>query len=578
MKMKLQLASTLTLVFLASCEQQSARIEKTSEQIVMIDFQDVTTESGLEFVTTSGRLPTTEILEVNGGGIALFDYDNDGDPDLFVSNGATLDSPRVGPGSRLFRNDSGPDGIRFTDVTEQSGIDLYRWAMGAAAGDFDGDGFIDLHITCWGRNALLQNQGDGSFKEVTREAGIADVAWSTSSAFGDVDGDGDLDLYVVNYLEFDPANPPTAATYKGQRVLAGPHGLPPQADRLWINQGDGSFLDATSLDLIEALEPAYGLNVIILDFDGDGRQDILVGNDSMANALYRHAGTADQTPMLINRGHDSGLATNMHGGEQATMGMAIADLDGDAVPELFTTNFSADTNTLHQSMGSGNWGDRTRQYGLGLRSRPWLGWTTGFIDLDGDDDEDLIILNGHVYPGATLDTMDSDYEQPPQVLVQQDGRFTPVAPKPGDTWLGQPRRDRAGAFGDLDGDGDLDLVTAELNGPVRIIGNFTTLPPHRRAVMVHLIDDRPGIQNTSGLGASIQFMEDGDQIGSVRWIHSGGPFQSASDSAAQFSLPAGMNQCNFRVIWPDGTVTRHEARPESTITLKATEALPDVQL
>ncbi|MBG79512.1 MAG: hypothetical protein CMJ39_02235 [Phycisphaerae bacterium] len=573
MKTKLCLLMAPVLLAQTACEENAQFTVATTEQPVMIDLQDVTAESGVDFTSTSGRLPTTEILEVNGGGIALFDYDRDGDPDLFIANGATLDSPQVGPGSRLFRNDSGPSHIRFTDVTEQAGINLYRWAMGAAAGDYDGDGFIDLHVSCWGQNALLRNMGDGSFKEITQEAGLSDDAWSTSSAFGDIDADGDLDLYVVNYLQFDPDNPPEAATYKGQRVLAGPHGLPAQSDRLWINQGDGSFLDAVSLGIIDPVEPAYGLNVIILDFDADGRQDILVGNDSMANALYRQADTPEESGRMINLGHDSGLATNMHGGEQATMGMAVADLDGDAVPELFTTNFSADTNTLHQSMGEANWVDRTRQYGLGLRSRPWLGWTTGFMDLDGDEDEDLIILNGHVYPDATMDTMDSNYEQPPQVLLQEDGRFLPLAPKPGDTWLGQPRRDRAGAFGDLDGDGDLDLVTAELNGPVRIIGNFTSLPPQRQATIIHLLDDRPDVQNTTGLGASIQFIKDENKRKTIRWIHSGGAFQSANDAAAHFTLPAATEQWEFHVTWPDGVITRHKTSPAASLTLKASEAM-----
>ncbi|MCH2133028.1 MAG: VCBS repeat-containing protein [Phycisphaerales bacterium] len=549
----------MILVGLSSCA------EPPPEAPPRVSFVDVTGNSGIQFTSTSGQLPSSEILEVNGGGLALFDADNDGDPDLFVANGATLQSPRSGSGSRLYRNDSQPGRIQFTDVTESSGIRLYRWAMGAAAGDYDGDGLIDLHVTCWGPNALLRNLGNGQFEEVTVTAGIDDDAWSTSSAFGDVDGDGDLDLYVVNYLEFDPANLPRPASYKGQRVMAGPHGLTAQADRLWINQGDGTFRDAVESGHLESIEPAYGLNAIILDFDGDGRQDVLVGNDSMANDLYVHAEAPGEVLRLRNDGRTSGLAANMDGAEQATMGMAICDVDADGRPDLFTTNFSADTNTLHRSAPSGQWLDRTRQYGLGLRSRPWLGWTTAFLDVDHDGDEDLIILNGHVYPNATPDTMDAEYEQPPQVLIREGDRFNPLKPHQADTWLGIPRRDRAGALGDLDGDGDFDLVTAELNGPIRVIENRTGHSRQYRSMVIHLRDDRFGVSNRTALGSRIRSL---DPPGPVRWLHSGGPFQSASDAAVHLSIPVDIQSWPVEVTWPDGDVTQHVITPAPRITIE----------
>ncbi|MAT80537.1 MAG: hypothetical protein CMJ29_02695 [Phycisphaerae bacterium] len=549
---------------LSSCD------EPTPEPPPTVRFMDVTETTGLDFVSTCGALPSTEILEMSGGGIALFDYDNDGDPDVFIANGATLDSPTKGPGCRLFRNDSNGKQIQFVDVTPDSGITLDRWAMGVAAGDVDGDGFIDLHVTCWGPNALLRNRGDGTFEDVTAEFGLVDDAWSTSSAFGDIDGDGDLDLYVVNYLEFDPRNPPPNARYKGQAVAAGPQGLTPQSDRLWIND-EGLFRDAVDLGAVDPILPSYGLNVVILDFDGDGRQDITVGNDSMANDLLVHEEREHGQPLkLINIGRQSGLAANLDGSEQATMGMAIGDVDGDGRPDLFTTNFSSDTNTLHRSMDAGGWQDRTRQYGLGMSSRPWLGWTTAFVDLDHDDDEDLIILNGHVYPNATLDTMDAEYEQPPQVLIRSGDRFTPLEHGRMDNWLGVPRRDRAGALGDLDGDGDLDLVTAELNGPVRIIQNQTNAPSSRRSVMVHLNDDREGCSNRHGLGSRIQSV---NEPRSTRWIYSGGAFQSANDPAASFSLPSSAERWQFDVTWPDGMTTRHEITPEARTVITRSDGV-----
>ncbi|MBG85112.1 MAG: hypothetical protein CMJ40_11285 [Phycisphaerae bacterium] len=543
----------LMAVAMVSCEHSREEHPPT------ITFSDVTRDSGVAFTTTSGTNPSRQILEVNGGGIAIFDYDNDGDPDMFIANGATLESPEDGPGCRLFRNDSRDDRIQFTDVTSSAGIELNRWAMGAAAGDVDGDGFIDLHVTCWGPNAMLRNRGDGTFEEVTKSTGMEDDSWSTSSAFGDVDGDGDLDLYVVNYLEFDPASPPPPTRYKQQDVLSGPQGLIPQSDRLWINDGNGGFNDAIQLGMMEAVPAAYGLNVIIIDFDGDGRQDIIVGNDSMANNLLVHSESADEMLALVDIGSTSGLSVNMDGSEQATMGMAVGDLDSDGKPDLFTTNFSADTNTLHRSLPNGGWQDRTRQYGLGMPSRPWLGWTTAFLDLDYDGLEDLIILNGHVYPNATIETMDSHYEQPPQILMRRGDRFEALPPAKHDNWLGIPRRDRAGALGDLDGDGDMDLVTAELNGPIRIIQNQTRPPSARLPIVVHLEDDRNGVSNRNGIGSRIRLLSTPP---ASRWIHSGGAFQSAHDSAASFNVPRGGQPIDFEVTWPDGKTTLHRIKPE----------------
>ena len=551
----------LNLMFLitASCEQVQ---EEHTPQIMLVD---VTEDSGIDFTTTSGSNPSRQILEVNGGGVAIFDYDNDGDPDIFIANGATLESPDAGPGCRLFRNETSNGRIQFTDVTNTSGIELNRWAMGTAAGDVDGDGFVDLHVTCWGPNAILRNQGDGTFEDITEKAGIQDDSWSTSSAFGDVDGDGDLDLYVVNYLEFDPASPPNPTRYKGQDVLSGPQGLVPQADRLWINDGKGRFDDAVQLGMIEHTPSAYGLNAIIIDFDDDGRQDIVVGNDSMGNNLFVHGESVGEALSFIDAGRTSGLSANMDGSEQATMGMAIGDLDSDGKIDLFTTNFSADTNTLHRSLPNGGWQDRTRQYGLGMPSRPWLGWTTAFLDLDYDGLEDLIILNGHVYPNATIETMDSQYEQPPQILIRRGDRFESIKPTQNDTWLGVPRRDRAGALGDLDGDGDMDLVTAELNGPVRIIQNQTRPPASRLPIMIHLEDDRIGISNRNGIGSRIRLLSTPP---ASRWIHSGGAFQSAHDSAASFNVPSGEDPIEFEVTWPDGDITLHRIKPQARTLIR----------
>ena len=418
------LAAVIVLVGAAGCEPPSGSPAPGSapptpatpvpaQPPKTIHLTDVTAQSGIDMILTSGQMPSREILEVNGGGLGLIDSDGDGDLDLFVANGATLDAPAHGPGSRLFRNDGS---LRFEDVTDEAGIDLRRWAMGVAVGDYDGDGHDDLYVTCYGPNALLRNTGTGRFEDVAMGAGVAHAGWGTSCAFGDIDGDADLDLYVVNYIDFDVKKRPPRARYKDVEVMAGPHGLIAVHDVLYENQGDGTFRDITDDAGCRLSRPAYGLNTVIIDVDGDHRQDIFVGNDSLGNFLFRNLG--DRKFKEI--GMMSGIATNLDGGSQATMGIAIADLIGNGRPDIFTTNFSSDTNTLHLNLDGAFYDDRTRQFGLGLISRPFLGWACGFFDLDHDGDEDLIAFNGHVYPEATIEMMNSEYEQPPLLFARRE--------------------------------------------------------------------------------------------------------------------------------------------------------------
>ena len=514
--------------------------------------RDVTETSGLTCTTTCGALPSRQILEVNGGGLALLDFDQDGDLDVFIANGATLEDPEHGPGSRLYENASTSDGIRFRDVTDASGISLTRWATGATAGDYDGDGHVDLFVTCYGPNVLLRNMGDGTFEDVTQRAGLDDDAWSTSAAFGDLDADGDLDLYVVNYLEFDHQNPPAPSRYKGQPVMGGPHGLEPTPDVLYENRGDGTFRDATAASGVGTVPPAFGLNLVLLDMNGDGHLDVLVGNDSMPNHLLL------QTPNVgrlsfTEHGGALGIASNMDGHDQATMGMAVADVNGDERPDVFTTNFSSDTNTLHVAAPDGMWDDRTMHMGLGLNSRRQLGWGGAFADLDHDGDEDLLMVNGHVYPQATLDTMDSPYEQAPSLLLREGRRFTPATTDA--AWLRTPHRDRNLVLGDLDRDGDLDALIGELNGPVRVLENIT--PATRRGLVLSLLDERTKTADHRGLGARLHIVA-GEET-ATRWIPAGGCFQSGMAPEVHLSLPDGVDAVDVTVHWPDGSTTRHEA-------------------
>lgn len=548
----------------SKAERQEAP-EKEPLAAERIHLTDITAQSGIDMSITCGKLPSTEILEVNGGGLALIDYDNDHDLDLFVANGATLDAPENGPGSRLYQNIGE---FRFRDVTAESGIDLRRWAMGVAVGDFDGDRLDDLFISCYGPNVLLRNAGNGQFVDVTSSAGLADSPlrnWSTSAAFGDIDNDGDLDLYVCNYLDFDIANPPARTRYKGVEVMAGPHGLTPQHDRLYENQGDGTFRDITELSGCMARKSAFGLNVVILDFDNDGRQDIVVANDSMPGFYFHNRGTTDGHTRLDEIGTISGIASNIDGANQAAMGLAIADVDGNGLADKFTTVFSSDTNSLHMnslSPGGQFFEDRSQQHGLAMISRPYLGWSCGFYDFDHDGDEDLFYVNGHVYPEATMEAMDSDYQQPPFLFERAGKRFKRVMSETAGPWLAEKHRDRNAVFADFDADGDIDIIIGELNGPIRVLRSDligAARSPRVAAatnwLIVELNDERAGAKNHRALGSRIDLSardDTGQAVKQIRWMFTGGGFQSSGAHYVHFGLPKSAGDIALTVTWPDG--------------------------
>ena len=499
-----------------------------------IRFTDRTAESGIRWVSKSGDSPSTQVLEVKGGGLALIDFDADGDLDLFVPGGATLADPESGPGARLFRNDGA---LRFSDATETSGIRLARWSFGAAVGDVDGDGRDDIFVACFGPDVLLRNKGDGTFEDITARSGVGDPRWGTSAAFADLDRDGDLDLYVCNYLGFDPTRPLPPASFKGQAVLAGPRGYPAAHDSLYENRGDGTFVDRSADSGIAAVAAGYGLNLAILDFTGDGVLDIFVGNDSQENNLF----VARAPWRYEDIGLRSGVAVNGEGSAQATMGVAVADVDGNGRPDIFTTNFSSDTNTLHLNLDGRVFDDRTNQYGLGAPSRTLVGWGAGFHDFDHDGDEDLLSVNGHVYPQASKALMDSEYAQRPLLMERRGARFHALSSA--GSWSLAPRVDRTAVFADLDRDGDVDAIIAGLNEPIQVLRN-----DHDRSddwVVVELLD------GPSAIGACVE-LSAGESV-QRRWIVGGGPFQSNVAREAHFGVPAG-GALKARVIYPGGAV------------------------
>ena len=507
------------ILLLYSCSQDSAEIHR-------IQFQEV--DSIISSIVC-GQETQTSILEVNGCGIALVDYDNDGDADLFV-----VSQDQQGQ-CKLYANQSTSSSITFSDVTSSAGIQFAGLPMGVAVGDVNGDTFDDLYITCFGPNKLLMNQGNGTFQEQASYANVDDEGWGTSASFGDLDGDGDLDLYVCNYLEFDIKNPPKQVTYKGVNVIGGPHGLPPQHDIVYENLGDGTFAKANQKWKFTS-PAAFGLNVAILDFNNDGKQDVYVGNDSMANSLY-----LNQDDGFKDVGFHSGTATNGEGSMQATMGIAIGDVNGDSLPDILTTNFSSDTNTLHVNSGIGFFDDRTNQFGLGLMSRMLLGWTCAFQDFDSDGFDDLVILNGHVYPNATIETMDSSRFQPLTLMSWTDNRFVQTHGISGEF------DDRAGLFSDLDGDGDVDMIIAPRYGAIRVYKNVGAASSDLEVTL------QGSGQNSKGLGAKVT-VQLNDGSFKTKWNHDGSGFQSSMSVPLLFAFPDNAIPQSIEIVWADGLV------------------------
>lgn len=518
-----------------------------------LHLKDVTEASGIRFTTTSGRTPSTQILEVKGGGLAAVDYDSDGDYDLLVPNGATLDSPYRGPGARFFRNTSEPGALRFEDATQESGIAFDRWGFGPCVFDADGDGKDDVFVACYGEDVFFANTG-GKFEEVGAAAGLSGAAndWSTAAAAGDLDLDGDLDLYVANYLEFDVARPPEPSNFLDAKVFAGPKGLPALADRCHLNRGDGTFEEKSEELGFRSVQPGYGLGVAILDFDLDGRQDVFVGNDSGANFLFVRGADGK----FGNVAMDRAIATNGDGIEQATMGIAIGDVNGDDRPDVFTTNFMNDTNTLHVALGDGSYSDQTALYGLGVPSRPFVAWATAFCDFDHDLDEDILVFDGHVYPKEITEPRKWNHDQVPQLYRREGKRFVLAAASESGDWLALARCDRSAIFCDLDRDQDVDVIVNGLNQPIRVLENDGAKPGATRGVIVELDQGGAFAKNRRGLGSRVVVFAGNTR--QVRWIYSSGGYQSAQPAEAHFALPFDAKTCSLEITWPDGTTTKSE--------------------
>ncbi len=523
-------------------------------------FVERSREVGLDFVHFNGMSGELYFAEMAGGGAALFDYDGDGDTDLYCVQGHML-----GPGKtladatfqpshpepftdRLYRNDTGlgSDGrpvLRFTDVTDRMGVLTPGYGMGVTSGDYDNDGWPDLYVTNMGSNQMLRNNGDGTFTDTTDVTGTDDRRWSVSAAFVDYDQDGWLDLFVANYVDFRLATHKPCASATGQFDYCGPLAYRPEPDRLFRNRGDGTFEDVTTRSRVHT-EYGSGLGVVAADFNGDGRPDIYVANDQMPNQMWIKQG--DGT--FVNEALFAGSAVNEEGKPEASMGVVAGDFDGDGSEDLFMTHITRETNTLYLNDGTGLFVDSSRESGLGMASFKFTGFGTVLSDYDNDGWQDLFIANGAV---KTIPELAQEGDKFPLRQTNQlfrnlgGGRFEEISDRAGEA-LQVSEVSRGVSAGDLDQDGDTDLVVANNMGPTELLDN--QVGSARRWLGLRLVGG-PGLRDM--LGTRVAARLPGGQV-LWRRANTDGSYASGVEPRVLVGLGDSAEIAELEVIWPDG--------------------------
>jgi hypothetical protein len=507
-----------------------------------VQFTEIAAKAGITFKHVLSP-EKKYIVESMSGGVALFDYDNDGYLDIYFVNSLTVDlaAKHQKTKSALYHNNG--DGT-FTDVTNKAGVGDVGFGMGVAVGDYNNDGFDDLYVTCLGRNHLFKNNGNGTFTDVTTKGGVGDPRWSTGAAFLDYDNDGKLDLFVSNYVDFDLDHLPEfgkgrTCQFKGVPVQCGPRGLPGSGDSLYHNNGDGTFTDVSKKAGVSDPNGYYGLGVICSDFDEDGFVDIFVANDSTPNFLYHNNG--DGTFKEI--GFTSGTAVNESGSEQGCMGVTLGDYDHDGKLDLFITNFDDEYNILYHNDGHNAFTDVSYAAKVAEVSLPYVGWGTKFFDYDNDGWVDLFVANGHAYPQR-------DHYRQRELLHHnnRDGTFSEVASQMGSPLM-QERVRRGVAFGDIDNDGDVDIVVNDLDGSPQLLRNDGG--NSNNSVLIKTVGVK---SNRDGIGARVKVVSgDLTQIDEVR---SGGSYISQNDLRLHFGLEKRTTVDLIEVRWPSGMIDR----------------------
>jgi len=530
---------------------QAAKSTKTKGKIKpnSVHFEDIARQAGVSAVNVFGGDTHKEfIIETTGNGSIVFDYDNDGWPDIFLPNGSRVEGsgkepPPVG---HLYHNNH--DGT-FTDVTARAGLARPGWGQGGCVGDYDNDGNLDLFVTYWGQNVLYHNNGDGSFTDVTTKAGLntARDAWSTGCSFLDYDRDGKVDLFVARYVDFSYDSVPRPGQgrwcqWKGVNVMCGPRGLKADVNALFHNQGNGTFEDVSQKSGILSASPCFGFTSLTADFDNDGWTDIYVACDSTASLLYHnnHDGTFTEI------GRKAGVAFNEDGSEQAGMGLSADDSRHSGYQDLIKTNFSDDTPTFYVNRGENSFDDATYSAGLG-RIKNWLGWGVQFFDFDNSGWPGILVGNGHVYPEIDGKALGTGYREPKVAYYNlRDGSFANITAEVGQAVL-EPHSARGMALGDLFNDGHEEAVVNNMNEPPSLYYNTA---PVENFLSLQLIG---GKSNRAALGAVVSLEQsNGDRH--VKEVRSGDGYISQSDLRLHFGLGTAARADRVVIRWPSGVV------------------------
>jgi len=539
--------ATVILLFGGPVPTQTAA-QKVDGNASVANFVDMAEKAGLTAVNVFGGVDTKKyIIETTGTGVAIFDYDNDGWPDIFIVNGTTLEGfpADQAPTNHLYHNNH--DGT-FTDVTAKAGLVATGWGQGVCVGDYDNDGWEDLYVTYYGKNRLYHND-HGVFTEVAEKAGVAGSgkAWGTGCAFVDYNRDGRLDLMVANYVDFNLSTIPTpgegsSCVWKGVPVMCGPRGLPGAKNILYENRGDGTFADVTAKAHIDKTGGHYAFSVSTFDFDDDGWPDIYVACDSTPSILYHNNRDGTFTDVAVM----AGVAFNEDGREQAGMGTTVADYNGDGRLDIFKTNFSDDTPTLYRNDGEGIFSDVTFPAGLGQHTQ-YLGWGTMFFDFDNDGWPDLILANGHVYPEVDKFHLGSGYMEP-RLLYHNNGNgtFTDVSATVG-PGINAVSSARGLAVGDLWNNGQLSVVINNVYARPSLLVNRA--PSGNHWVAFKTVGTR---SNRDGIGAKLTIKAGKRTL--VDEVRSGSSYISQNDLRVHFGLGSTAKLDSVQVRWPSGLV------------------------
>jgi len=513
-------------------------------------FTDVAAHAGLTAPIIYGGVDKKEyIIETVGCGVAFLDYDNDGWLDIFLLSGTRLGGAPKGATNRLYKNNR--DGT-FTDVTERAGLTHTGWASSVTAGDYNNDGFEDLFITYYGGQTLYRNNGDGTFTDVTADAGlsISGTAWGSGCTWVDYDRDGHLDLFVANYLDFDLKTAPkpgenSSCNWKGVPVNCGPRGLKTSLQRLYHNNGNGTFTDVSKLSGVSKATGGYAMTAVAADLDNDGWPDIYVACDSTPSFLFRnnHDGTFTEDALI------RGIAVNEDGQEQAGMGVAIGDYNLDGNLDLFVTHFADDTSVLYEGNGKGTFEDVTLRAGLGVETR-YIGWGAGMVDLDNDGWPDLFAGTGSVYPEVSRVLPEYPYKTPCVIfrnlgLFNGEVKFEELGKEAG-PGISTARSSRGCAFGDFDNDGDMDVLLMNMNEPPSLLRNDVTGSDHwLKVLLIGTKSNRSAIGSrvTASYGGGVQAQE----------VTAQSSFYSVNDRRLHFGLgPA--ETADLTIRWTNGGI------------------------